>query len=272
MSHVVWSSCTAHTAAMNRLPPGTDPEQARRVFDAFGYLREKLEAARPDVLVVVGTDHFMTFSYEGVPTFAIGTGTSFASWGEDGAPNRTFKGIGDFGDEVLKGMVEGDFDILAVDEMRIDHAFATPLGFLLADTDVPILPIYVNCTVKPLPRLARCRAFGNRLGEVLRKQTAAERVAILGTGGLSHWIGLPKTGEINAEFDKNFLDKFVAGDFETLYSLDSDWVIEEAGNGAAEIRNWLITAQAARSKSGRQLAYEPVKAWKTGIGLVELQT
>jgi aromatic ring-opening dioxygenase catalytic subunit (LigB family) len=270
MATIVWGACTAHTAAMNRRPPGTDPAQADRVFAAFQHLHDTLIASKPDALVVVGTDHFMTFNYDAVPTFAIGTGDSFQSWGEGNSPNRRFRGHDALSIELVEGLVAADFDVLRVDEMRVDHAFATPLGFLLGDTELPVIPIYVNCTVTPLPSHARCRAFGQALGKVLRAQAAAPRVAVVGTGGLSHWIGVPRTGDINESFDHDFLDRFVVGDLSGLVALDSDRVIEEAGNGAAEIRNWIIASEAICPQRRTQLAYEPVRSWKTGIGLVEL--
>lgn len=269
MGKIVWSACTAHTAAMLRVPEGTDLIQAQRVFDAFAHLNATLKATRPDVLVIIGTDHMMTFSYEGVPVFAIGTGETFASWGEAGTKKSTYKGLGELGDQVVKGMVDGGFDVFSVAEMRIDHAFECPLSFLLHEIDVPILPIYVNCTVPPLPSHARCRAFGERLGDLLRQQSVAGRVAIVGTGGLSHWVGMPQTGRINESFDQNFLATFEAGDLDEITRLNSDEVIEQAGNGAAEIRNWLVAFAAAGSDKATRLAYEPVAAWKTGIALVE---
>jgi aromatic ring-opening dioxygenase catalytic subunit (LigB family) len=270
MSEIVWSACTAHTAAMLRVPEGTDLGQARRVFDAFAHLNATLKAAKPDVLVIIGTDHMMTFSYEGVPIFAVRTGDAFNSWGEAGSPKTTYKGLGDLGDRVVEGMITGDFDVFSVAEMRVDHAFACPLSFLMRDLELPILPIYVNCTVPPLPSHARCRAFGRRLGEVLRRQDVAQRIAIAGTGGLSHWVRMPQTGRINDTFDRDFLQAFESGDLDTIERLDSDQVIERAGNGAAEIRNWLVASAATASPRAKRLAYEPVAAWKTGIGLVEL--
>ena len=270
MATIVWGACTAHTAAINRLPPGTDPAQADRVFAAFRHLQSTLTAARPDALVVVGTDHFMTFNYDAVPTFAIGTGDYFQSWGEASSPDRRFRGHDPLSMELVEGLVAADFDVLRVDEMRVDHAFATPLGFILGAADFPVVPVYVNCTTAPLPSHARCRAFGQALGSVLRTQDAAARVAVLGTGGLSHWIGVPRTGDINENFDQDFLNRFVVGDVSGLVALDSDRVIEEAGNGAAEIRNWIIAAETIRPQGRTQLAYEPVRSWKTGIGLVEL--
>jgi uracil-DNA glycosylase len=90
---------------MNRLPPGTDPAQADRVFAAFKHLQSTLTAARPDALVVVGTDHFMTFNYDAVPTFAIGTGDFFQSWGEASSPDRRFRGHDPLSIEVVEGLI-----------------------------------------------------------------------------------------------------------------------------------------------------------------------
>ena len=70
----------------------------------------------------------MTFNYDAVPTFAIGTGDAFQSWGEASSPDRRFRGHDPLSIELVEGLVTADFDVLRVDEMRIDHAFATPLG------------------------------------------------------------------------------------------------------------------------------------------------
>ena len=32
-----------------------------------------------------------------------------------------------------------------------------------------------------------------------------KRVAVMGTGGISYWVGPPETGKVNAEFDRWFL-------------------------------------------------------------------
>jgi len=272
MGKLVWAAAAAHTGAMMRQPQadGEDRRRAERVFDAFRTLSASLKAARPDVIVTVATDHFLTFDYAALPIFAIGTGERFEGWGEFGVPRRDYRGLARFGAEVHAGMVAAGFDALSARDMKLDHSFSCPLQLLLAGWDVAILPIYVNCTVEPLPSIARCRDFGTALGEVLRRQASAERVAIIGTGGLSHWVGTPQTGRINRDFDQRFLDHYAAGQIETLAQWDSDEVVNSAGNGAAEIRNWVMAAAAARSTGARVLAYEPVEAWVTGIAVTEL--
>ena len=274
MSTLVWGAATAHTGAMLRPLPGNENEEDRhrasRVFAGFSQLRASLQEARPDVIVVIATDHFMTFDYAWLPIFAIGTGTRFEGWGEFGIPRRNYRGVGTFGVAVHYGMVGAGFDVLSARDMKLDHSFSCPLQLLLEGWDTPILPIYVNCTVDPLPTLARCHDFGAALGDVIRCQKAVDRVAIIGTGGLSHWVGMPRTGTINRDFDREFLDLYAAGRAEEISQWNCSAIVDSAGNGAAEIRTWIIAAAAAGATGARVLAYEPVEAWLTGIGVAEL--
>lgn len=272
MGDIVWGACTAHTAAMMREPPGgADAARASRVFAAFDALKASLAAARADLLVIIATDHFETFSHASLPVFALGQGASFDSWGEYGSPQATYRGDEAAGETVLAQMIEDGFDLVSAANMRLDHAFSCPLGYLMADPQLPVLPVYVNCTVAPLPTLRRCHAFGQSLGKALRRQTSAQRVAVLGTGGLSHWVGTPQSGLINQAFDGQFLQDFENGDYLGLAGWDEARVVHEAGNGAAEVRNWLAAAGAVGARGANRLAYEPVQAWRTGIGLVQLE-
>lgn len=272
MGEFVWGAATAHTGAMMREPKGdpTDNQRAERVFQAFRDLSASLKASRPDVLVMIATDHFHTFEYGNLPVFAIGTGDSFEGWGEFGTPKRDYTGVAEFGAEIHQRMVHAGFDAVGARDMMLDHAFSCPLQLLLDGWDAKILPIYVNCTIEPLPTIRRCLEFGRALGRAIREQTVSQRVAIIGTGGLSHWVGMPQTGQINSEFDRRFLERFEVAELDALADWDSDEVIRTAGNGAAEIRNWIMAAAAIEARQAKVLAYEPVEAWVTGIGVTEL--
>jgi aromatic ring-opening dioxygenase catalytic subunit (LigB family) len=272
MAEIIWAAGTAHTAGMLRTAgEGEDAQRSKRVYAGWAQLKESLKAARPDVLIVVATDHFMTFEYESMPIFAIGRGESFATWGEGNSPKMTLRGIPAFADAVHEHLIEEGFDVTGAAEMRLDHSFACPMHFLNPDGAIPILPVFVNCNVPPLPSLKRTLALGRALGAAARAQTILRRIAIVGTGGLSHWIGLPQTGLINEEFDRRFLDTYETGDLDAIAQWDSDKTIRDAGNGVAEIRNWLIAAAAAGKVRPQRIAYEPVFAWKTGIALVDLR-
>jgi len=73
------------------------------------------------------------------------------------------------------------------------------------------VPIVVNAFAPPMPSLKRCRHVGAFVREVIERWPTKKRIAVVGTGGLSHWVGLPGTGKVNAEFDRWFMDCLVAG-------------------------------------------------------------
>ncbi|WP_176400613.1 hypothetical protein [Pigmentiphaga sp. NML030171] len=61
------------------------------------------------------------------------------------------------------------------------------------------------------------------------------------------------------------LERLVAGDAEALLRHAEEHV-HEAGNGAEEIRTWLV-ADGAAGAPFRPLYYKAVAGWYTGIGL-----
>jgi hypothetical protein len=84
------------------------------------------------------------------------------------------------------------------DELLLDHATFLPLHFLNPNMAVPIVPVILNTLTPPMPSAKRCFQFGEFLGRVLQQN--AKRVALIATGGLSHWPGEAKHGKINIPF------------------------------------------------------------------------
>ncbi len=115
------------------------------------------------------------------------------------------------------------------------------------------------------PTPARCYAFGQMLRGALEAFSQDLRVVVLATGGLSHWVGMPQSGTINTEFDREFLRRLGKGEREPLVDY-SDEELDAAGNGAHEIRTWLVAAGAA-GVGFDTLAYEPVPQWLTGTAV-----
>jgi len=95
--------------------------------------------------------------------------------------------------------------------------------------------------------------------------------ALLGTGGISHWIGVPNTGHINPEWDRWVLDQVRDGHGEALAELSFDDIERDGGNGGQEIRNWIAVLGALPGVKGEVLTYEPVKEWLTGCGAAWMQ-
>ncbi len=272
MGELVWAACASHAGGQLRVQTaaGQDQERIDRVYAGWAQLRQSLEAAGPDVLIVVGTDHFQTFSYDLMPVFAIGRGEASWTWGEFGTGVTQVPGLPRLADAIHADLVHDGFDLASSAEMRIDHAYSCPLAFLAPEDSIPTVPLFVNSFVPPLPPLARCRALGVALRAAIERQQIARRVAIVGTGGISHWIGVPQTGRINPQFDRRFLSDFEAPDLSALDALDDQTLVRDGGPGAGELRCWMVTLGAAGSLGARTLVYEPVQAWITGISLVEV--
>ena len=100
------------------------------------------------------------------------------------------------------------------------------------DPQLPLVPIVQNCAVEPMMPLRRWYA----LGEAIRSYVGLDRVALVGTGGLSHFIGAPRVGDFDEEFDRWFLDVLERGDMDAVLDLP-DEELELAGNGAHESRS-----------------------------------
>ena len=96
------------------------------------------------------------------------------------------------------------------EEWKFDHGIMVPLHFLTPRFDLPVIPVNINCQGPPLTPLQRAWAFG----EALRRACDAvpERIALVGTGGISHWPATPDSGKINEAWDREFLDRWARND------------------------------------------------------------
>ena len=71
--------------------------------------------------------------------------------------------------------------------MKIDHSFVMPMFWALPDFDIPIVPIFINCS----PANHDVQACSSDRGDPASGDRGLHGldVAVLGTGGLSHWVG-----------------------------------------------------------------------------------
>jgi AmmeMemoRadiSam system protein B len=141
-----------------------------------------------------------------------------------------------------------------------------PLHFLNPNLTIPVVPIIINTLTPPMPSAKRCFELGRLLGDTLQKDP--KRIALIATGGLSHWPGEAKHGKINIPFDKEFLEALISGDRARLTEYTHEEINTEAGSGGHEIRTWIALAGAVQKWKAELVAYEPVVPWATGCGLV----
>ena len=72
-----------------------------------------------------------------------------------------------------------------------------------------------------------------------------EKIALVGTGGISHWPATPDSGKINEAWDREFLDRLMRNDKESLLSYNDEDTYRDAGQGGFEIRTFITAAAAA---------------------------
>lgn len=269
MGQVVGAFGLSHTAMMIRAFDRADPEQAGRVKAGFDEVRRRVTALRPEVFLVVGSEHFKTFFLNNFPTFCLGIADHYTGWADAGVPPYTAPGHRALGRALLEHAVERGFDPSFSEEFRLDHGFMTPLHFVRPEMDIPIVPLFQNCTVPPLPPVRRCFELGRVLREGIERAPVG-RVVVLATGGLSHWVGVPQMGQVNEAFDAHLLTLLREGRLSEFADLSTTEIEREGGNGGQEIRNWATILGIAGTTTADVLVYEPVSAWATGIALVDL--
>src|SRR6185437_16669136 len=129
-------------------------------------------------------------------------------------------------------------------EWQFDHGISVPLHFLTPRYDLPVVPVNINCQGPPLTPLRRVWAFGEALRRACDAQP--ERIALLGTGDISHWPATPDSGMINESWDREFLQRWTRNDRDALLSYTDSEVYRDGGQGAFEIRTHICVAAAAK--------------------------
>jgi aromatic ring-opening dioxygenase catalytic subunit (LigB family) len=143
---------------------------------------------------------------------------------------------------ILETGIAEHFDLAFSWEAPLDHAFLSPVNTMYGDRSIPpLVPIWVNCFVAPQPTAARCFALGRHLARVVAQ--SPWNVAIIGTGGLSHFpeLALSRVGETDTVFDRKVLGWLGEGEHEPLTALSAD---ELHKAGEHELMNWIVVAGA----------------------------
>ncbi len=278
MGSVVGVFATSHSPGITGFPERAEDAQLEAVNGAFAEVRERIDALEPDAIVGVSVEHFTNFFMDNLPVFSIATADEFDAPVTDEmagflrVERHRHAGHDELAQAIRHHALGEEFDpALIGGDFAWDENFCVPLKHLDPDNRYRVVPIIVNAVHPPMPTLNRCYQFGRMLRRAIEAQSAAERVVVLGTGGLSHWVGMPEAGNINQEFDRDFLEWLGDGSIDRILAL-TDEQIEEAGNGAHEIRSWLVAAGAAEGAPFDVLTYEPVPAWLTGTAIAAART
>ena len=243
-------------------------------FDGFPPAREWLSRAKPDVVVVFYNDHGLNFFLDKMPTFAVGAAAQYQNadegWGIPTLP--PFKGCPDLSWHIINHLVDKEFDVVTCQEMLVDHAFTLPLKLFWPGASCPVLtvPICINTVQFPLPSAARCYRLGQAVGEAIRTWDSDLKVAVLGTGGLSHQLDGERAGFINKKFDLEFMDSLQDNPaWATQFSIHE--LVEKTGTQGVELLMWLAMrgALGASAKEIHRNYHIPISNTATGVIALE---
>jgi hypothetical protein len=248
-------------------------ERCDRGIDAVA---ETLAQAAPDVVVIVGDDQREMFLDDGMPTLAVFWGESVecipkpeeelppslrpARWANYGDHREVYECVPDLGRHVVERMMLEGFDVAQLREQpggrSIGHAFNFVKIRIMRDHVVPMLPVMVNTYFPPnQPTAGRCYDFGRALRRAIESWDAGARVALVASGGLSHFV-------IDEELDQRVLDAFRSRDADGLGALSQG----ELMSGTSEIRNWVVVAGATEQLDLEVLDYVPTYRSPAGTG------
>jgi 2,3-dihydroxyphenylpropionate 1,2-dioxygenase len=268
---LVFAGVCSHAPGITGRAAMADPVVRDAFYAGLGAMREQLEAARPDALIVIAAEHFGNFFMNNMPAFALGMADSYEGPVEDeawlGIRRRRIPGDADLSRRII-GSVMQTVDTAFAEEWKFDHGIMVPLHFLTPRYDLKVIPANINCQGPPLTPLHRAWAFG----EALRRacDAAPERIALVGTGGISHWPATPDSGKINEAWDRDFLERWARQDRDALLSYTDAQTYREAGQGGFEIRTFIAAAAAARGP-GEVLFYAPIPIFAVGCTAAVLE-
>jgi hypothetical protein len=110
----------------------------------------------------------------------------------------------------------------------------------------PVVPIWVNAFVNPLPTARRCYALGQMIRSAIESWPDKKRIAVLGSGSFSLEIGGPKIapGKRNSVPDiawsKHLHRRLAQGQVDELVAEATPERMLQAGNIGGELLNWIV--------------------------------
>lgn len=265
---LVYAGISCHAPGITARAHLADPAQYQRLSEAFGRQRRAIRDAGAEALMLVSSEHFANFFMNNMPSYSIGMADHYDTPIEDPDWLKTARarvpGNPELSLRIIEEVLQSS-DVAYAQEWKFDHGIAVPLHFLTPEYDLPVIPVNINCQAPPVTPLHRTWEFGRALRRAI--DLVPEKIALISTGGTSHWPCTPDTGKINFEWDMQFLDRIINRRKDELLSYVDSETYAQAGHGAYEIRTSICVAAACPESRGELLFAEPIPIF-AATGLV----
>lgn len=243
-------------------------------------LADELETAAPDVVLIVGDDQGELFPAHRTPAVAVYHGATIhmlnaygkeeqPAWirrvGEGYAMDRalSYDGAEDLALDVIGGLLERSVDVTAVAQIEpspttgFGHAFGFIIKRLFRDRAIPVLPVLLNTYYRPgVVSAGRAYDIGTHLAAAIAASPSRARVAVVASGGLSHFV-------VDEELDRRLIAGLAPGADLLLRGIDAGML----NSGSSEILNWILAAGAVKGLPLTHTYLEPVYRTPAGTGI-----
>lgn len=268
---------------LRNAPPEIAKELSEEIFHkryaacqtAIAKLRNLVGEVAPDAAVIIGDDQHEQFFEDNMPMFSIYYGEGAEQRARNAERERSWWNVAQaYSDEkdqrsacdsilagyLIEALVECGYDVAASNRLKsergIGHAFTFVTNRILPDR-IPIVPLMVNAFFPPnQPRPGRCYGLGNAIAKAISGWKKNSRIAIIASGGLSHFI-------IDEEIDRMALDGLLKQKPEILSRLPLEKLMVL---GTGEILNWIVAAGALEHLRPKLLDYVPCYRTPAGTG------
>ena len=250
-----------------------------RMADAF-------EAVAPDAAVIFGNDQSELFLEDLIPALTVFRGPKLwdgpaspeqaarmppgiheAAWGHSPPQYTEYPAYPELALHIIDCAMQAGFDVATSERLPVHpghwssgmpHAFGFIYRQLMRDRVVPNVPIIFNTFYPPnQPTARRCFEFGRLVGHAIRSWSAARRVAVFGSGGMSHFV-------IDEDLDQRIFAALAGRDAKALCSIEESYL----QSGSSELKNWIAASGALfdTELAGEVVDYQPCYRSEAGTG------
>ena len=249
MGKIVAAMASVHAPQLFTRPPEEDPRQLDAGIAAMRKLGKVLDETKPDALVIFASDHMETFFLKSVPTFAVVAGERANAAFAGKTWNPPIHQV--LAEHILDQLVRRDFDMTYSQDAVLGHSFAALFEWIREGRDIPVVPIFVNTYLPPLPTARRCAALGRALADIISARP--EKVALIASGGMSHYPGTTKYYQPAYDFDHWCIKELENGHSDSFLNLSVEQ-LDEVGN--TEMLPWAPVLGAVGEQHMELLSYQ----------------
>lgn len=253
---------------------------------AIGVLADRYAEAAPDVAIIFGNDQHELFLDDIIPAFTVFNGPTIwnepasaaqaarmppgiheAEWGHNPPVRTEYPGHPELANLIIRQAMSDGFDVARSSRLPehpenwssgIGHAFGFIYRMIMRDKVIPNVPLIANTFFPPnQPTAKRCFDYGRMVGRALKAWESDARVAVFGSGGMSHFV-------IDEGLDERIFSAIERRDGDDLCAIDESLL----QSGSSELKNWIAAAGMLfeAGLKGGTIDYQPCYRSEAGTG------